>query len=93
MGADQFDNLSADMFDEFDIEMDDNPSKSKGSQRLKDVAELLKSTGKGAMRGVRDELKNRFGNTSEIVEDTIATVDDFKKLQQLLICHQMKLLT
>lgn len=82
MGADQFDNLSADMFDEFDIEMDDNPSKSKGSQRLKDVAELLKSTGKGAMRGVRDELKNRFGNTSEIVEDTIATVDDFKKLQQ-----------
>lgn len=82
MGADQFDNLSADMFDEFDIEMDDNPSKSKGSQRLKDVAELLKSTGKGAMRGVRDELKNRFGHTSEIVEDTIATVDDFKKLQQ-----------
>lgn len=82
MGADQFDNLSADMFDEFDIEMDDNPSKGKGSQRLKDVAELLKSTGKGAMRGVRDELKNRFGNTSEIVEDTIATVDDFKKLQQ-----------
>ena len=83
MGADQFDNLSADMFDEFDIEMDDKSSKKgKGSETMKNVSELLKSTGKGAMRGVRDELQQRFGSTSSLVNDTIATVDDFKKLQQ-----------
>ena len=84
MGADQFDNLSADMFDEFDIDMDDGGSnkKDKGSETLKNVSELLKSTSAGALRGVRNELKSRFGNTSEVVEDTIATVDDFKKLQQ-----------
>lgn len=84
MGADKFDNLSADMFDEFDIDMDDGGSnkKDKGSETLKNVSELLKSTSAGALRGVRNELKSRFGNTSEVVEDTIATVDDFKKLQQ-----------
>lgn len=85
MGADQFDNLSADMFDEFDIDMGDGNSsnkKGKGSETAKNVAELLKSTGKGAIRGVRNELKERFGRTSELVDETIATVDDFKKLQQ-----------
>lgn len=85
MGADQFDNLSADMFDEFDIDMGDDSSsnkKGKGSETAKNVAELLKSTGKGAIKGVRNELKDRFGRTSELVDETIATVDDFKKLQQ-----------
>ena len=83
MGADQFDNLSADMFDEFDIDMGDGSSnKKKGSETAKNVAELLKSTGKGAIKGVRNELKDRFGRTSELVDETIATVDDFKKLQQ-----------
>lgn len=85
MGADQFDNLSADMFDEFDIDMGDDSSsnkKGKGSETAKNVAELLKSTGKGAIKGVRNELKERFGRTSELVDETIATVDDFKKLQQ-----------
>lgn len=88
MGADQFDNLSADMFDEFDIDMGDNSSsnkKGKGSETVKNVAELLKSTGKGAIKGVRNELKDRFGRTSELVDETIATVDDFKKLQQDLV--------
>lgn len=83
MGADQFDNLSADMFDEFDIDMGDGSSnKKKGSETARNVAELLKSTGKGAIKGVRNELKDRFGRTSELVDETIATVDDFKKLQQ-----------
>lgn len=83
MGADQFDNLSADMFDEFDIDMgDDSSNKKKGSETARNVAELLKSTGKGAIKGVRNELKDRFGRTSELVDETIATVDDFKKLQQ-----------
>lgn len=83
MGADQFDNLSADMFDEFDIDMgDDSSNKKKGSETLKNVSELLKSTGKGALKGLHNELKDRFGNTSQLVDETIATVDDFKKLQQ-----------
>lgn len=83
MGADQFDNLSADMFDEFDIDMgDDNSNKKKGSETLQNVSELLKSTGKGALKGLHNELKDRFGNTSQLVDETIATVDDFKKLQQ-----------
>ena len=83
MGADQFDNLSADMFDEFDIDMgDDNSNKKKGSETLKNVSELLKSTGKGALKGLHNELKDRFGHTSQLVDETIATVDDFKKLQQ-----------
>lgn len=83
MGADQFDNLSADMFDEFDIDMgDDSSNKKKGSETLQNVSELLKSTGKGALKGLHNELKDRFGNTSQLVDETIATVDDFKKLQQ-----------
>ena len=83
MGADQFDNLSADMFDEFDIDMGDgNSNKKKGSETLQNVSELLKSTGKGALKGLHNELKDRFGNTSQLVDETIATVDDFKKLQQ-----------
>lgn len=83
MGADQFDNLSADMFDEFDIDMgDDSSNKKKGSETLKNVSELLKSTGKGALKGLHNELKDRFGHTSQLVDETIATVDDFKKLQQ-----------
>lgn len=83
MGVDQFDNLSADMFEEFDLDMDDQGSnKGKGSETLKGVKELLKSTGSGAMKGVRAELKDRFPHASTLVDDTIATVDDFKKLQQ-----------
>lgn len=83
MGVDQFDNLSADMFEEFDLDMDDQGSnKGKGSETLKGVKDLLKSTGSGAMKGVRAELKDRFPHASTLVDDTIATVDDFKKLQQ-----------
>lgn len=83
MGVDQFDNMSADMFDEFDLDVEESKvEEGKVSKAVKGTAKLLGATGKGAMNGVREELKNRFPKTSTMVDEAIATVDDFKKLQQ-----------
>lgn len=83
MGVDQFDNMSADMFDEFDLDVEESQvEEGKVSKAVKGTAKLLGATGKGAMNGVREELKNRFPKTSTMVDEAIATVDDFKKLQQ-----------
>lgn len=83
MGVDQFDNMSADMFDEFDLDVEESQvEQGKVSKAVKGTAKLLGATGKGAMNGVREELKNRFPKTSTMVDEAIATVDDFKKLQQ-----------
>ena len=84
MGKDQFDNMSADMFEEFDFG-DDNPS--SGNKVSKEIRGALGTafsnelTG-GAMSGVRRELENRFPNTNEMVSEVIATVDDFRKLRE-----------
>ena len=83
MGVDQFDNMSADMFDEFDLDVEESQvEEGKVSKAVKGTAKLLGATGKGAMNGVREELKHRFPKTSTMVDEAIATVDDFKKLQQ-----------
>lgn len=83
MGVDQFDNMSADMFDEFDLDVEESQvEQGKVSKAVKGTAKLLGATGKGAMNGVRQELNNRFPKTSSLVNEAIATVDDFKKLQQ-----------
>ena len=83
MGVDQFDNMSADMFDEFDLDVEESQvEEGKVSKAVKGTAKLLGATGKGAMNGVRQELNNRFPKTSSLVNEAIATVDDFKKLQQ-----------
>lgn len=85
--ADDFDDFSTDMGDEFDLGLDDldddsSGNSSKSSKVIRGAKELLKGTASGTIRGVRNELERRFTNTKGLVDEVTSTVDDFKKLKE-----------
>ena len=83
MARDPFDDLSDDMFAEFDLQVEksDTP-KGKTAKVAKAVTNMLTSTKEGAMKGVREQLKRSFPKSSSLVDEAIGTVDDFKKLKE-----------
>lgn len=82
MAKDPFDDMSDDMFEEFDLQVEDpDVEQGKVSKASKNVTHLLKSTGSGAVKGVNNELRKRFRYTANVADEIIGTVDDFKKLK------------
>ena len=83
MAKDPFDDMSDDMFEEFDLQVDESDvQQGKVSKAAKNVTHLLKSTGSGAVKGVNNELRKRFRYTANVADEIIGTVDDFKKLKE-----------
>lgn len=83
MARDPFDDLSDDMFAEFDlpVEKSDTP-KGKTAKVAKAATDMLTSTKEGAMKGVREQLRKSFPKSASLVDEAIGTVDDFKKLKE-----------
>lgn len=83
MARDPFDDLSDDMFAEFDlpVEKSDTP-KGKTAKVAKAATDMLKSTKEGAMKGVREQLRKSFPKSASLVDEVTGTVDDFKKLKE-----------
>lgn len=83
MAKDPFDDMSDDMFEEFDLQVDESDvQQGKVSKAAKNVTHLLKSTGSGAVKGVNNELRKRFRYTANVADEIVGTVDDFKKLKE-----------
>lgn len=83
MARDPFDDLSDDMFAEFDlpVEKSDTP-KGKTAKVAKAATDMLTSTKEGAIKGVREQLRKSFPKSASLVDEAIGTVDDFKKLKE-----------
>lgn len=83
MARDPFDDLSDDMFAEFDlpVEKSDTP-KGKTAKVAKAATDMLTSTKEGAMKGVREQLRKSFPKSASLVDEVTGTVDDFKKLKE-----------
>ncbi len=83
MARDPLDDLSDDMFAEFDlpVEKSDTP-KGKTAKVAKAATDMLTSTKEGAMKGVREQLRKSFPKSASLVDEAIGTVDDFKKLKE-----------
>lgn len=81
MAKDDFDDLSMDMFEEFDIDVEPDKKKGKIAQAAEAVASLLKDTAKGAAKGISKEVGAQFRDIGEAYQEAIDTVDDFQRLK------------
>lgn len=79
--ADEFDDLSMDMFEEFDIDVEPDKKKGKVAQVAEAVAGLIKDTAKGAAKGIGKEVGEQFRDINEVYQEAIDTVDDFQRLK------------
>ena len=79
--ADDFDDLSMDMFEEFDIDVEPDKKKGKVAQVAEAVASLIKDTAKGAAKGIGKEVSEQFRDVGEVYQEAIDTVDDFQRLK------------